>query len=447
MNAMHPTRPLAAAVVRGGLALAAGLAFLLGAAAPPAAASSALAPVPLGTHQFGHLRAPDTVVAHADPDEVGFSRPPPGADGVAFGPWSFDVANDGSIWLLDEVNHRLLVWQPGQVDHPARTVPLPLDPLERVGDFAVAPDHTIYATYVPPPGPGSKTLRLCRLDARGRVLWTAATIDEIFNAQLRIGPDNALYVVGGQGGGLGWTPLTTPAGRALPLADQRRRTSPAQPLPGGLRLTPTHPATGGEWRFTLANQAGHTLRGWRVTSQTELGALGATPALAGGDPVVVLEVSKQTSARFLYEYEVLRLARGGTSLRFAVTPAVRAVWGDAPVTGVRVGPDGRLYQLRTSPTAGVSVARYSLTPVRKDSPTTTATAPPPTTGPRVDSGGITAPTAAGPVTPAVDPAADRSALGRWLPWLAGVAASALAGLALWLLYRRRHPAGLGPNGM
>jgi hypothetical protein len=195
--------------------------------------------VPLGTHRFGHLRTPDTIVAHADPDQVGFTRPPPGVDGVAYGPWSFDVAHDGSIWLLDEINHRLLTWRPGQPDHPARSVRLPLDPLERVADFAVAPDHTIYATYLPPPGPGPKRLRLGKLTPGGQVLWTAPTTIEIFNAQLRIGPDNTLYVYGGHSGSRDWTPLTTPAGRALPLADQQRRTSHHQPLPDGLRLTAT----------------------------------------------------------------------------------------------------------------------------------------------------------------------------------------------------------------
>jgi len=30
--------------------------------------------------------------------------------------------------------------------------------------------------------------------------------------------------------------------------------------------------------------------------------------------------------------------------------------GDTPTTGLRVGPDGRLYQLRTSRTTGISVA-------------------------------------------------------------------------------------------
>ena len=112
---MRPNRRLVPPLVRGGLALAAGLALLLGGTVQPAAATScALLSVPLGTHRFGQLRAPDEIVAHADPHQVGFYQPPKGMDGVAYGPWSFDVAQDGSIWLLDEVNHRLLVWRPGR---------------------------------------------------------------------------------------------------------------------------------------------------------------------------------------------------------------------------------------------------------------------------------------------------------------------------------------------
>ena len=78
-----------------------------------------------------------------------------------------------------------------------------MDPLERIANFTVAPDHTIYATYLPQPGPGPKTLRLAALTPSGQVRWTAATTDEIFNAQLRIGPDIALYMDGadlGSGG-------------------------------------------------------------------------------------------------------------------------------------------------------------------------------------------------------------------------------------------------------
>jgi hypothetical protein len=441
---MRPNRRLVPALVRGGLALAAGLALLLGGTVQQAAAtSSALLPVPLGTHRFGQLRAPDEIVAHADPHQVGFYQPPKGMDGVAYGPWSFDVAQDGSIWLLDEVNHRLLVWRPGRPAGPARSVKL-AEPLAGTADFAVAPDHTIYATYVPPPGHGPKTLRLAALDPGGHVRWTAPTIIEIFNAQLRIGPDKALYVYGGQPGHR-WTPLTTPAGQPLSVADQRRRSSPQQPLAGGLRLAGSHPVPG-EWRITLSDQAGQVVRGWRVSSRTRLGAEGATPALVGGDPVVVFEVTKETSREFLYEYEILRLARaGGTSQRFAVAPAARVNWGDVPITGVRVGPDGQLYQLRTSRTGGVDIARYSLTPDKETPPTTTPALEPTTPkSPPVDNGGITAPTVppppAQPAAQPVEPAASDAAARRWLPGLAGASAGTLAGLGMWLLYRRRRPA-------
>jgi hypothetical protein len=411
------------------------------------ATTPGLSVVSLGGHRFGHLRAPDAIVARAGPHEVGFWAPPDGQDGATFGPWSFDVAQDGSIWLLDKVNQQLLVWQPGQPDHPARKVPLPLDPLERVADFAVAPDHTIYATYVPPPGPGPKTLRLCALSPSGQVRWTAATIDEIFNAPLRIGPDGALWVFGGLFG-QGWTPLTTPAGRPLPLAEQHRRTSPQQPLPGGQRLTAIHPAIGGEWRFTLSDRAGQLLHAWRITSQTDLGSLGATPALVGGDPVVVIEVSRQTTAKFLYEYQVLRLDRGGgASVRFAINPTGRAMWGSEFVTGVRVGSDGQLYQLRTDRATGASIARYSLDPTKATPPTSAPTPiPSPAPGPSIDHGGQTLPPVTVPPAQPATPAGTDPAGSQWLlPSLVAVGASLLAGVGMWLLYRHRHPASPGPH--
>jgi hypothetical protein len=196
------------------------------------------------------------------------------------------------------------------------------------------PDRTIYATS---PGPGPKTLRLAALTPSRQVRWTAATTDEIFNAQLRIGPYNTVLVYAG----VRWTPLTTPAGRPLALAEQRRPEQSAT-APTRRPAVGRHPRVmGGEWRFALTNQAGRTLGGWRVT--------------------------RQTRTKFLYEDEVLRLARtGGTSTRFAIASESRVVYGDSDMTGLRIGPDGQLYQLRSSRTAGVSIARYSLTPARQD---------------------------------------------------------------------------------
>jgi hypothetical protein len=81
----------------------------------------------------------------------------------------------------------------------------------------------------------------------------------------------------------------------------------------------------------------------------------------GGDLVVQLTVSRKQGGRLVSEYEVLRLTAKGLGKRLAL--AADAVWGEAgapSVTALRVGPDGRLYQLRTNPRTGVTIARYSL---------------------------------------------------------------------------------------
>jgi hypothetical protein len=357
---------------------------------------------------------------------------------VSFGPWSFDVVRDGSIWLLDEVNHRLLGWQPGRPTKPARTVTVDLPNL---ADFAVAPDGTIYISYSDTTqrvAGMDYNLSLAALSPTGQLRWKGPTIIAYLNAQLRFGPDGALYWVNVNGT---WTPLTTPTGQLLTVAQQRQRTLRFQPLPGGLRLTakglgqwPHH-----EWRFTLANQDGQVVRAWRVTSNTGLGGLIATPALVGGDPVVALVVSQPTRPGLpsLTECLVLRLGpTGGTRARFALD--AYPVWGDQPVTGLRVGPDGRLYQLRSSHTTGVSIARYSLTPAKTTPPTTTTpggAAPPSTVTPSATS------TPAPTVTPPTTPPVQAQPVGRSiLPWAMAVVVPALLAAAVGgrLWYRRRH---------
>jgi len=331
-----------------------------------------LLPVQLGPHRFGHLSVPDAVVARAGPKDVGFvgctvatqrttcadgSAPPPtggcGCGEPSYGPSSFDIARDGSIWLLDEVNHRLLVWRSGRPGSVERTVPLPRE--LNVTDFALGPDGTIYLYATDHIGPGHSNLYA--LTPAGRLLWKAPAHG---NAPLRIGPDGALYTPFGfplpDQVRSAWTPLTTPTGRPLPAAQQRRRTSPFQPLPGGLRLVTTQPSSH-EVRFGLINLAGELVRAWRVTSRTELYPMPATAALVRGGLVVVADVSRPNK----WEHLVLRLGpTGGTRQQIALD--AHALWGslDVPATPLRVGPDGRVYQLRTNPTTGASIARYSL---------------------------------------------------------------------------------------
>jgi hypothetical protein len=405
------------------------------------AAATSPSLVPLGSHRFGHLRAPQAIVARAGPNDVGFYRP---QEGPSFGPWSFDIARDGSVWLLDQVNDRLLVWRPGRPDRPARTVPLPF---KAAVDLVLGPDGTVYVTS----GQAQEPDYLYALTSTGQVRWKVALPTDQVVGSLLMGADGVVYYHY-HDSAEAWTPLTDPHGRPLPVTERRRRTSPHQPLPGGLRLVTTSPSSH-ERRFTLINQAGQPVRAWRVTSQTELGALIGAPALLGGDLVVTLGVTQQTTTRYLYEYLVVRLApAGGTRQRFALD--ARAVWGDNQ-TELRVGPDGQLYQLRTSPTTGVRIARYSLGPTPPTPPTTTpapvappATAPP-ATHPPVSQPGVPAPAVTGPPTQPAIPAAAQPATpaaarpaSRWiLPGLAALGSGALAALGGWLLYRRRHPAG------
>jgi len=354
---MNPRRAAVSTIV--------GLAILLAGITLGTAAASPIkwVSVPLGTHQFGHLRAPDGIVAKAGPNGVGFKRGGTGCgctDGPA-GPVSFDVARNGSIWLFDVLNHRLLVWQPGHPAHPARTINLKgLD----VRDFALGRDGTIYlyAVYAEPPA-GDSGANLWALTPAAKVLWRAHAL--MGNA-LRIGPNGALYSVGVKRAA-SWTPLTTSAGRPLSLGQQRRGTTPFQPLAGGLHLIANQLGPH-EVHFALVDRAHKVVRAWRVTSRTPLTPDRAfTPALVSGALVVELDASRQTRGAFLWEHQVLRLAPSGSRASFSLdAKAVCCNDGAVPMTPLRIASDGGLYQLRTNPKTGASVARYSLG-VRKES--------------------------------------------------------------------------------
>lgn len=316
-----------------------------------------LSRVSLGVHHFGHLRAADATVAQAGPADVGVvcCSDPPGGDG----PSSFDVAPDGSTWMLDRLAHRLLVWQRGRPERFARAIPLPRK--LSIADFALGPDGTIYARAVDTAdlGRGSKS-HLYALTPTGRIRWQAPTTAGIGTAQLQIGPDGRLYAAqacGGScapfGGHTSWTPLTTRAGSPLSLRDRRSEASPFEPLSGGLRLVSQ--LSYSVARFALVDRSDRIVRAWQVTSRTRLGAMRAAPALVDGDLVVPLEVTQ--GAR--YEQQIVRLAPNGVRRQFALSD--RPVLGDAiPFVPMRIGADGSLYQLQTSVTTGARIARYSL---------------------------------------------------------------------------------------
>jgi hypothetical protein len=81
--------------------------------------------VALGAHTFGALTPAQAVVARVGPGGVGWVQE---QEGASYGPGSFEVAANGAVWLLDEVNDRLLRWRPGRRTRsppPCRSPPAP----------------------------------------------------------------------------------------------------------------------------------------------------------------------------------------------------------------------------------------------------------------------------------------------------------------------------------
>jgi hypothetical protein len=316
--------------------------------------------VSLGTHRFGHLRTPDRIVARAGRSEVAMTccADPPGGDG----PSSFDVAADGSTWVLDRLNHRLLVWRRRDPLHPARSVQLPRSLAIR--DFALGRTGTIFARAgdTADLGHGPKE-HLYAFTPTGRLRWRTSLPAGIAVAQLQLGPDGALEAMqtcglacAPFGGHLTWVTLTTPVGRPLTLAERSRRAGSLEPVGGGLRLVSQ--VSYSVARFALVNGADAIVRAWAVTSRTRMSGLAGAPALVGGDPVVPLQVS--AGAR--WERLVLRLDSFGST-------RVRVVLADRPIVGevnlfapLRIAADGTLFELRTTISNGASVAAYALGP-------------------------------------------------------------------------------------
>jgi hypothetical protein len=324
--------------------------------------------VNLGVHRFGRTRSPEAVVARIGAGGVAWQ-----SEGDPFGPQTFLVGRDGTIFLDDGLNDRLLVVRPDAPDAVVRSIPLPSGSAD--SDVALGPAGTVYVKGGIGRGVDFKNV-VYQLSSSGSVRWRATLAGDVrnsgsfvigANSPLRVGSDGTLYCLVGMpgrpGGEVGWMPVATPAGHPLSIPQQIRGTHwPDQPVARGLRLVrevyTARPDTAPrEARVALIDRIGHVVRAWRIVSRTDINFGYSTVELAGADPVIVLDATAGTPPSFKWEYQVLRLGPRGVRAQFSLR---RAVYGDNILADVRVGPDGKLYQLASSPASGVVISRFSL---------------------------------------------------------------------------------------
>jgi hypothetical protein len=392
------------------------------------------ATLPLGKHKFGDLRAPEAIVAKANPGsgpgEVGFECP---AEGTCAEPTSFDIAADGTVWVADPTNRRLLGWVAGRPAASSRTITLDFTPV----DLAVAPDGTIYVSGVKP---GAFVgLRLYAYRPNGQRLWNTPLLTPLFNSHVRIGPDGVPF---SEDPRQGWAPVVG-GGQPLDPQEQLQRVQPNQPLVGATQLVvEANPDIQGDhlapfdWRVAIATAAGDLQQVWRITASNDLDlSLHATPAVVNGDPVIVFGVFDFEN--HLMEHVVLRLSPTGEIADRLALGRGGFVGGDV-VTDVRVGPDGGLYQLQSDRNWGLKIARYRLGVDTSPTPTLTAGASEAATTTPTISGATTTPTVALSPSPPGAPDAGSAAFspGTWLVLLLAVLVAVVVGGAE--LRRRRR---------
>jgi hypothetical protein len=291
----------------------------------------------LGTHSFGRVRLRDERVVEAGwgsrVGEVGLS----GSRGLGFvGPSAFDVAANGEVTVLDQVNARVERWSQGRA---AET---------RVGvsgglaDLAVEPDGTIDVLEPPNRTTPAPVLRSFRKD--GAPKWAQPLADRTWS-KLETATDGLVVQ---QQPSEQWLPASD-GGAPVDGATQRRRGRPGRPLAHGHELIVDRVGVG---ELRLAEVAGSAIvRSWRVSSSTPLGEVQlAQPH--GNRLVVIMKAYTEDRDEFI----VLVLANGGIAGRFSVASAQ---WAEsAPLARFRLAGSS-LYQLGSTP-AGAFVDRYAL---------------------------------------------------------------------------------------
>jgi hypothetical protein len=293
--------------------------------------------IELGRHAFGHTRPSDARVVDAPwgsaVGRVGLA----GSRELGFtGPSAFDVGDDGTVTLLDQVNGRLERWWRGRAS--ATTVEVG----PGLADLDVERDGT--ANVLEPPDRLTPVPILRRFDRAGKLKWAQRLSDRTWS-KLAEGPAGPVVL---QEPSEQWLPLAV-NGAPLDRPSQATRATPGNAGRRGLDVLVERLGAG---ELRLAELAAHRVhRAWRIRSSTPLGEVQLAEAIGDGLVVVTKTYTDDES-----EYVVLVLGPSGVRERLALAASE---WAEgAPLARFRLaGPS--LYQLGSTP-AGAFVVRFDL---------------------------------------------------------------------------------------
>jgi hypothetical protein len=295
------------------------------------------ADVKLGVHAFGRGRAPDErVVVAAWGSEVGQAGLIGSRELGFVGPSSFDVAADGSVAVLDQVNTRVERWSRLGVKATAVEVSGGL------ADFALEPGGTMDVLEPPSRVSPAPVLRSFRDDGTPR--WAQSLSDRTW-AKLAAGPAGPIVQ---QQPSEQWLPVAD-HGHALGRVAQAGRGRPGRSFANGREVVVERVGAG---ELRLAEVAGDAVvRSWRITSGTALGEVQL--AEPHGNRLVVVT---KTYTDDRSEYVALVLDRSGIVNSFAVESLE---WAEsAPLARFRLAGSS-LYRLGST-RAGLFVDRFDL---------------------------------------------------------------------------------------
>lgn len=258
----------------------------------------------------------------------------PGNESLATGPSAFDVDAQGRIHLMDGLQDRLAVFDHGRL---VRQTPVEVGARP---DVAVADDGTAYVLASTGGLDGTATIQ--RIGPDGRRLGEGFPAGQGMAAEVRMAGDRPFVHQ------LPADAWTSPGGGAAPAL------SVGRPLAGGGQLLTV--VRGNAVRLGLVDAAGRVGGAVELTSSAALGELALGEPDGRGGYVVVVHVWRDGPAA-ADRYQVIHVSADRSISTFTVPNEEFAE--TAPLSKFRLGPDGALYQLTSSPD-GMRIVRYQI---------------------------------------------------------------------------------------